>query len=59
MDERAIELEIIKLREKLYRLASSKENPLVDEEIYNLSCQLDNLVVAHTKLKMKKITLNN
>lgn len=38
-------------QQKLQEVAKEKENPLVDEEIYKISCELDKLIVELMKLQ--------
>lgn len=38
-------------QQKLREVAKNKDNPLVDEEVYNISCELDKLIVKLMKLQ--------
>lgn len=38
-------------QQRLREVAQKKENPLADEEIYQISCELDKLIVELMKLQ--------
>lgn len=54
MDEATLKSRIATLKENLVRLATIKENPFQDPEVYRKSCELDLYLVEYTKLYHNK-----